>query len=58
MLNINELANALKPIVMPGEVMTVKILKEGKEAKSTEILQEVSYIVRSTFWDEMSLFAY
>ncbi|MDD5671866.1 MAG: TRAM domain-containing protein, partial [Candidatus Omnitrophica bacterium] len=30
-LNINELANALKPIVMPGEVMEVKILKEGKE---------------------------
>ncbi len=30
-LNINELANALKPIVMPGEVMQVKVLKEGKE---------------------------
>lgn len=30
-LNINELANALKPVVMPGEIMTVKILKEGKE---------------------------
>ena len=30
-LNINELANALKPIVMPGEMMQVKILKEGKE---------------------------
>ncbi len=30
-LNINELANALKPIVMPGELMQVKILKEGKE---------------------------
>lgn len=30
-LNINELANALKPIVMPGEGMQVKILKEGKE---------------------------
>ena len=30
-LNINELANALKPIVLPGEVMTVKIIKEGKE---------------------------
>lgn len=30
-LNINELANALKPIVMPGEVMQVKILKDGKE---------------------------
>jgi uncharacterized protein YacL len=30
-LNINELANALKPIVLPGEVMRVFILKEGKE---------------------------
>ena len=30
-LNINELANALKPIVLPGEIMHVFILKEGKE---------------------------
>jgi uncharacterized protein YacL len=30
-LNINELANALKPVVLPGEVMKVFILKEGKE---------------------------
>ena len=30
-LNINELANALKPIVLPGESMKVFILKEGKE---------------------------
>lgn len=30
-LNINELANALKPVVLPGEDMNVKILKEGKE---------------------------
>ena len=30
-LNINELANALKPVVLPGEVMRVFILKEGKE---------------------------
>ena len=31
MLNINELANALKPVVLPGEAMRVFILKEGKE---------------------------
>jgi len=31
-LNVNELANALKPVVLPGETMTVKIIKEGKEA--------------------------
>jgi uncharacterized protein YacL len=30
-LNINELANSLKPIVLPGELMRVFILKEGKE---------------------------
>lgn len=30
-LNINELANALKPIMLPGEIVEVKIVKEGKE---------------------------
>ncbi len=30
-LNLNELANALKPVVLPGEVMSVFIIKEGKE---------------------------
>ncbi|MCU0652032.1 MAG: PIN domain-containing protein [Candidatus Omnitrophica bacterium] len=30
-LNINELANALKPVVFPGEMMQVKLIKEGKE---------------------------
>lgn len=30
-LNINELANALKPVVLPGEEMNVYVLKEGKE---------------------------
>ena len=30
-LNINELANALRPVVLPGEAMRVFILKEGKE---------------------------
>ena len=30
-LNVNELANALKPVVLPGETMRVFILKEGKE---------------------------
>ncbi len=30
-LNINELANALRPVVLPGETMKVFILKEGKE---------------------------
>lgn len=30
-LNVNELANALKPVVLPGEEMRVTIIKEGKE---------------------------
>ncbi len=30
-LNINELANAIKPVVLPGETMKVFIIKEGKE---------------------------
>ncbi|MDA1001267.1 MAG: TRAM domain-containing protein, partial [bacterium] len=30
-LNINELANAVKPVVLPGEEMKVYVLKEGKE---------------------------
>lgn len=38
-LNINELANALKPVVLPGEEMTVEVIKEGKEA-----MQGLSYL--------------
>ncbi|SHK99590.1 Uncharacterized conserved protein YacL, contains PIN and TRAM domains [Desulforamulus aeronauticus DSM 10349] len=30
-LNINELANAIKPVVLPGEEMTVMVVKDGKE---------------------------
>jgi len=30
-LNINQLANAVKPVVLPGEVMHVYVMKEGKE---------------------------
>jgi len=30
-LNINDLANALKPAVLPDEIMEVKLIKEGKE---------------------------
>ena len=31
MLNINDLANAFKPAVLPGESLRVKVLREGKE---------------------------
>lgn len=30
-LNINELANAVKPVVLPGETMNVRVIREGKE---------------------------
>jgi len=30
-MNVNQLANALKPVVLPGEIMRVFILREGKE---------------------------
>lgn len=38
-LNVNELANALKPVLLPGEEMVATIIKEGKEAN-----QGVAYL--------------
>ena len=38
-LNVNQLANALKPVALPGEPMRVLILREGKEAN-----QGVAYL--------------
>ncbi|OPX84451.1 MAG: putative PIN and TRAM-domain containing protein precursor [Pelotomaculum sp. PtaB.Bin104] len=38
-LNINELANAIKPVVLPGEEMVVQVVKDGKE-----IGQGVAYL--------------
>lgn len=38
-LNVNQLANALKPVVLPGEIMRVQVIKEGKEAN-----QGVAYL--------------
>jgi uncharacterized protein YacL len=32
-LNVNELANALKPAVLPGESLRVKVIREGKESE-------------------------
>ncbi|MEX2356594.1 MAG: PIN domain-containing protein, partial [Thermaerobacterales bacterium] len=31
-LNVNELANAIKPVVLPGEELDVQIIRDGKEA--------------------------
>jgi uncharacterized protein YacL len=38
-VNVNELANAVKPVVLPGEEMTVTIVREGKEPE-----QGVAYL--------------
>lgn len=38
-LNINELANAIKPVVLPGEDMKITVVKDGKEAN-----QGVAYL--------------
>jgi len=42
-LNINELSNALKPVVIPGENLKVKIIKEG-----TEVGQGIAYLEDGT----------
>lgn len=42
-LNINDLANALKPVVLPGETMNVRLIKEGKEYN-----QAVAYLEDGT----------
>lgn len=38
-LNINELANAVKPVVLPGEEMRIQVIKDGKESN-----QGVAYL--------------
>jgi uncharacterized protein YacL len=42
-LNVNDLANALRPVILPGESMTVQVLREGKEPG-----QGVAYLVDGT----------
>jgi rRNA-processing protein FCF1 len=42
-LNINQLANALKPVALPGELMRVNVIKEGKEPN-----QGVAYLEDGT----------
>jgi uncharacterized protein YacL len=38
-LNVNDLSNALKPVVLPGEILNVFVVKEGKERE-----QGVAYL--------------
>jgi uncharacterized protein YacL len=43
MLNINDLVNAIKPVVFTGEELEIKLLKEGKEAN-----QAIGYLEDGT----------
>ena len=45
-LNINELANAIKPVLLPGEEMKVVVMKDGKEAS-----QGIAYLDDGTMID-------
>lgn len=59
-LNINELANAVKPVVLPGEEMDVQIIKDGKESgQGIAYLDDGTMIVvdggRSFIGDEISV---
>src|SRR5699024_8766585 len=38
-LNINDLANAVKPVVLPGEELSVQVIKDGNEQK-----QGIAYV--------------
>ena len=42
-LNVNQLANSLRPVVLPGEHMRIKVIKEGKDEK-----QGVGYLEDGT----------
>ena len=45
-LNINELANTLKPVVLPGEMMQLFLVKDGKEQnQAVAYLDDVTMIV-------------
>lgn len=45
-LNINELANAVKPVVIPGETMTVNVVKEGRsQGQGLAYLEDGTMIV-------------
>ena len=44
-LNLNELSNAVKPVMLPGEVHKVKIVKEGKEGQGVGFREDGSMIV-------------
>jgi len=54
-ININDLANALKPVVMPGETLTVKIIKPGEEpGQGVGYLEDGTMIVVESARDKIN----
>ncbi|MBW7904107.1 MAG: PIN/TRAM domain-containing protein [Phycisphaerae bacterium] len=54
-ININDLANALKPVVLPGETISVKIIKAGEEAgQGVGYLEDGTMIVAENSRDRIN----
>ncbi len=54
-ININELANALKPVVMPGETMTVRVIKPGEEpGQGVGYLEDGTMVVAENARDKIN----
>jgi uncharacterized protein YacL len=54
-ININDLANALKPVVMPGETMTVRIIKPGEESgQGVGYLEDGTMVVAESARDRIN----
>ena len=54
-ININDLANALKPVVMPGESITVKVIKPGEEVgQGVGYLEDGTMVVAENSRDKIN----
>ncbi len=54
-ININDLANALKPVVMPGEMLTVRIIKPGEEmGQGVGYLEDGTMVVAENTRDKVN----
>jgi uncharacterized protein YacL len=54
-ININDMANALKPVVLPGETIRVKIIKPGEEAgQGVGYLEDGTMIVAENSRDKIN----
>ena len=54
-ININDLANALKPVVMPGESMSVRIIKPGEEmGQGVGYLEDGTMVVAENARDKIN----